>query len=75
MNGKKTVKELRHSDNAPRLLREIEKNVAVLKQIIARAADAIESNAEFDLMANTTQRTRASTAGKRSRNHDLESGN
>lgn len=38
----KILELLRHDDQIPRLLREIEQKIAELKQIIAGAADAIE---------------------------------
>lgn len=38
----KILKLLRHDDQVPRLLQEIEQNLAALKQIIAEIADAVE---------------------------------
>lgn len=39
----KILKLLRHDDQVPRLLQEIEQNLAALKQIIAEIADAVEN--------------------------------
>lgn len=38
----KILKLLLHDDQVPRLLQEIEQNLAALKQIIAEIADAVE---------------------------------
>lgn len=39
----KILKLLLHDDQVPRLLQEIEQNLAALKQIIAEIADAVEN--------------------------------